>query len=209
MRDRSENKIKIVFIRHGATKSNLEKRYVGKNNDEGLCEEGKAALLEKKNANIYPEGDLFFTSTKKRCIETIETIYPGVNYETVEGLEEIDFGEFEGKNYLELEDDERYVKWIESNGTIAFPDGETRDEFIDRSVAAFEKTFDKINAFINANPDKNEVCVVFLVHGGTIMSVVSEYAEMDYYDCMVPNGGGFICEANTDGELSLKILEKI
>ena len=209
MRDRSENKVKIVFIRHGATKSNLEKRYVGRNNDESLSDEGKAELLEKKEKNVYPQGDIYFSSTKKRCTESIETIYPDVKYETVEGMEEIDFGEFEGKNYLELEYDERYIKWIESNGEIAFPGGESREEFIERSVAAFEKTFDKVNAYINFNRDKKEICIVYLVHGGTIMSVVSEYADMDYYDCMVQNGGGFICEADTDGELSLKILEKI
>ena len=87
MRDRSENKVKIVFIRHGATKSNLEKRYVGRNNDESLSDEGKAELLEKKEKNAYPKGDIYFSSTKKRCTESIETIYPDVKYETVEGME--------------------------------------------------------------------------------------------------------------------------
>ena len=80
----------------------------------------------------------------------MDIIYPGVKYESLKGLEEIDFGEFEGKNYEELKDDARYIKWMESNGTIAFPGGESRDEFIDRTVEAFDKALEKIDKFIES-----------------------------------------------------------
>ena len=45
--------MKIVLIRHGATKGNLEKRYIGRT-DEDLCGEGIKKLKEDTCAGIYP-----------------------------------------------------------------------------------------------------------------------------------------------------------
>ena len=208
MQNGTENKITFVFIRHGETKSNIEKRYIGRNNNESLSEEGKSTLLKNKVLNSYPEGDMYFSSNKRRCQETMDIIYPGVKYESLKGLEEIDFGEFEGKNYEELKDDARYIKWMESNGTIAFPGGESRDDFIDRTVEAFDKALEKIDKFIDENPDKENPYFVFVVHGGTIMSIISEYSDLDYFDGMVAPGGGFICQATIDTEFKLEIINK-
>lgn len=47
--------MKIVLIRHGATKGNLEKRYIGRT-DEDLCGEGIKKLKEDTYAGIYPPG---------------------------------------------------------------------------------------------------------------------------------------------------------
>lgn len=209
MQSGTKNKMTFVFIRHGATKSNFEKRYIGKNSDESLCEEGKESLIKNREENLYPSGDLYFSSIKKRCRESMETIYPGVKYESLIGLEEIDFGDFEGKSYEELKDDERYIKWMESNGCMAFPNGESRDDFIKRSIIAFDKALEKADRFIDDNPDKENPCFVFVVHGGTIMAIMDEYSDSDYYDCMVSTGGGFICEATIDAEFKLEIVKKI
>ena len=46
MRNRTENQIELVLIRHGATKANEERRYLGRT-DEELSEKGKEALLLK------------------------------------------------------------------------------------------------------------------------------------------------------------------
>ena len=47
MWDRSENQITLILIRHGATKSNEERRYLGKT-DESLSKEGAQQLVEYK-----------------------------------------------------------------------------------------------------------------------------------------------------------------
>ena len=51
---------------------------------------------------------------------------------------EIDFGLFEGKNHRELSGNMAYQEWIDSNGTLPFPEGESREEFIDRSIAGLK-----------------------------------------------------------------------
>lgn len=38
--------MKLIFIRHGKTAGNLERRYIGRT-DEPLCDEGIAEILEK------------------------------------------------------------------------------------------------------------------------------------------------------------------
>ena len=67
MRNRAENQIKLVMIRHGATPSNKEHRYLGRT-DEGLSMEGERALQEVRNA--YPSIDYLFSSPMRRCTQT-------------------------------------------------------------------------------------------------------------------------------------------
>ena len=52
MRNWAENQVKLVLIRHGATASNKEHRYLGKS-DETLCKEGISSLIKAKYAGIY------------------------------------------------------------------------------------------------------------------------------------------------------------
>ena len=51
------------------------------------------------------------------------------------------FGEFEYKNYAELNGNSDYQRYIDSGGTTAFPGGETKSEFTDRVMRGFEKVF--------------------------------------------------------------------
>ena len=95
--------MKIVLIRHGATKGNLEKRYIGRT-DEDLCGEGIKKLKEDTCAGIYPPAQAVFSSPMKRCLSTAECIYPVQTPQIVWDFRECDFGLFEGKNYKELAD---------------------------------------------------------------------------------------------------------
>ena len=184
----------INFIRHGKTNGNLEKRYIGRT-DESLCESGRTQLSERK----YPDCDIVISSTMKRCLETAELIYPSGKIIAVNGLEECYFGDFEGKNYTELSGNPDYQKWIDSGGKLPFPNGENTEDFKKRCIAAFEKTVRKYS----------DVGVIsFVVHGGTIMSVLEKYAvpKKDYFDFQVKNGQGFITKFDNE---KIKILENI
>ena len=127
----SENQIKLVFIRHGATKANKEHRYLG-TTDESLSLEGVRALEKEKCAGSYPDVDYLMSSPMKRCLETAEILYPYKEPIIIPEWMEMDFGAFEGKNYLDLQDDERYQAWIDSDGMLPFPEGESRKMFIKR-----------------------------------------------------------------------------
>ena len=167
------------WIRHGATKGNLEKRYIGRT-DESLCEEGIAAL-EKKS---MPQADVVFVSPMRRCIETAKILYPDRAQIVIQDFRECDFGDFEGKNYIQLKDDARYQAWIDSGGELAFPNGESPKEFRERCLRAYHKARRMI---------EEDARVAFVVHGGTIMSVLSALCspQKGYYDFQIENGGGY------------------
>lgn len=177
----------IYLIRHGKTPGNEEKKYIGVT-DESLSDIGRKEILSKK----YPKADIIFSSPMKRCLETAEIIYPDRTVHIEEGFRETDFGEFEGKNYEELKDEPSYIEWIKSGGASAFPNGEDRDTVKKRVLSAFENALSII---------KDGETAVFIVHGGTIMTIISELFNSDFYDHQVKNGMGYFFELSPDGDL--------
>lgn len=189
MRNRTENQMTLVLIRHGATKANQEHRYLGKT-DEDLSPEGIRKLEDYKRQKYYPQIDVLFTSPMKRCIRTAEIIYPGLKQEQVDCWEEIDFGSFEGKNYKELQGNVRYQAWIDSGGRLPFPEGESREEFTARCQRGFLQMLRSINEMKNQS-------VGMVVHGGTIMALLSIYGGGDYFEYRAENGRGYVCTVKT------------
>lgn len=192
MWNRSENQITIVFIRHGITISNKEHRYLGRT-DEVLSKEGKAALLEQKSKNKYPKIELLFTSPMKRCIETAKLLYPNLQPMIVPEWKEIDFGTFEGKNYQDLKDDIRYQEWIDSNGTLPFPEGESREAFVKRCECGFQKMLKSCKNLPEKQNQSRQKKIGAIVHGGIIMALLSEHYGGEYFDYQVSNGEGYEC----------------
>ena len=92
---------KVLILRHGKTEANYEKRYIGSRTDISLSEEGINAVSEKAdNIRKLAEKYIFLVSSPmQRAVQTAEILFPGEKLLTVEGLKEIDFGDFEGKNY--------------------------------------------------------------------------------------------------------------
>lgn len=173
--------LKIYLIRHGQTPGNKLSRYIG-TTDEPLSEEGRA-FLEKLD---YPMPDALYVSPLLRCVETAEILFPEKEMHIIEELSECDFGEFENKNYKELSGNENYQKWIDSNGTLPFPGGESREDFKRRSLNGFQKAVaqcvrEKVNT------------AALVIHGGTIMNIMEEYADRQrsFYEWHVKNGGGY------------------
>lgn len=205
MWDRSENQITLVLIRHGATKSNEERRYLGKT-DEQLSKEGERQLVEYKKMHLYPNIDFLFTSPMKRCIQTADILYPELQPVQMKEWEEMDFGVFEGKNYIELQEDKRYQVWIDSNGTLPFPEGESREEFTIRCDKGFQEMIEKVKQI----KEERYKTIGVIVHGGTIMAMLSRYGKGDYFDYQVANGRGYVCTVkNYNTKPEIMKLEKI
>lgn len=188
MRNRTENQMRVFFIRHGAVLSNEERRYVGRT-DEGLSENGIAGIKKNMEAGKYPNAELIAASPMLRCIQTAELIYGGKPDIVIEKWKEMDFGSFEGKTYEELKADASYIKWLESRGELSVPEGEGKGAFIRRSVDGFNE-FCRKAACISPMPHT----AALIVHGGTIMAVLSAYSNGDYYDFQCGNGEGYRCE---------------
>ena len=196
-------KVKITWIRHGMTRANEEHRYLGKT-DEPLSEKGIRFLQEKKKKSFFNAPEFLYASPMKRCVQTAEILFRRKPV-LIPEWKEMDFGQFEGKNYEELKDDPCYQKWIDSNGTLPFPGGEPREQFIRRSMEGFDRMMSDIliksekNTRIQngtetqdlKNNCETEIPVVAVVHGGTIMAVLSSLTGGEYFDFQVKNGEGY------------------
>lgn len=129
--------LRVILIRHFATQGNLQKKYIG-STEEPLCEGGKLI----RSTIHYPEVQAVFASPMIRCVETSKLIYPGQIPILYDGFRECDFGDFENKSYIELSSNPRYQAWVDSGGTLPFPNGEDILRFKDRSVNAFDDMID-------------------------------------------------------------------
>lgn len=186
MWNRTEVKIELVLIRHGATKSNQEHRYLGRTEEE-LSAEGRTELENFREKGMYPKVDGIFVSPMKRCRETAKLLYPAVEQRFIEEWKEMDFGEFEGKNYLELQDNPKYQAWIDSNGTLPFPQGESREQFVERCKLGLHRMLLQLQ-----EEEKKWSTVGIVAHGGTIMAILSAFCGGEYFDYQVKNGRGYV-----------------
>lgn len=193
MRNRTETQITLVLLRHGETKANRERRYLGWT-EEALSKEGREKLLRKAKSGGYPEVERLFVSPMQRCLETAAVVYPDRKTEVISEWKEMNFGAFEGKNYQELKEDVRYQAWIDSNGTLPFPEGESREAFIARCERGFIKMLTLLwGEDVSKQKVKLPKTVGAVVHGGTVMALLSLHFGGDYFDYQIPNGSGYVC----------------
>lgn len=188
-------KLRIRFVRHGLTASNEAHKYLGKS-DEGLSERGREKLRER-----VADGFLF-VSPMRRCRETAEILFPGKEGICIPEWTEIDFGEFEGRSFEKLKDEPAYQAWLTSGGRLPFPQGESREEFIARSMRGYERMLEYLKTYQHNEREKSvfegsaaerESAVTAVVNGGTIMAVCSSLFGGDYFDYQIDCGGEYIC----------------
>lgn len=199
MRNRSENQVILALIRHGETRANQERRYLGRT-DEPLTKNGIETLRSYQAQNLYPSFSYLFTSPMKRCLETAGILFPSLCPAVIDEWEEMDFGEFEYKNYEELKDDIRYQAWLRSGGTGTFPKGESREDFIIRCERGLMKMCGKLQEMTGKNT-KESIRAGIVVHGGTIMALLHSFCGKEYFDCQVSNGRGYLCKMEWNGEV--------
>lgn len=195
--------LKIYLIRHGKTYGNTLGRYIGRT-DEALCEEG----IQMLSGKVYPRAEGIYVSPLRRCIETADLIYPDQKVQIIDELAECDFGDFENKNYKELNQNPDYQTWVDSKGSLPFPDGESQEAFRCRCVKGFQKV-------IADCLKKKRTSAAIVVHGGTIMSILEEYAvpHQDFYFWQTDNGRGYVAELDeqlwSSSRCQLIVLSKI
>jgi alpha-ribazole phosphatase len=199
--------LRLILIRHGQTAGNLEKRYVGKT-DEALAEAGICLLNEKKARHTYPPADVVITTPYRRCLQTAKFLYPETEMHIEPQLGEMDFGEFEYRNYIELSGNTAYQAWIDSGGTAAFPGGEGMDAFEERCQSAFCRAIKElIQENIKKDIKKEETdnaeklqqaipTAALVVHGGTIMALLHRMGipKQEYFSYQCKNGDGYTAE---------------
>ena len=175
--------MRILLIRHGMTEGNRQRRYIGVT-DEPLCPEG-IRQLEQTRVPFLP--DRIYVSPMLRCVQTAQILFPEQELTAIRELREMDFGIFENRCWADdLEHDPRYLQWLDGRCEGQVPDGEGKAGFTRRCVEGFHKAL----ALADGSP------AALVVHGGTIMSILSEYAEDggEYYSWNPANGHGYAAE---------------
>ncbi|MCD8152095.1 MAG: histidine phosphatase family protein [Clostridiales bacterium] len=196
--------MEILLIRHGKTGGNQEGRYIGRT-DEPLLETSRESLLLSPYRDFDP--DVIYVSPMRRCRETAAVLFPDYRADAepqktpadcasaaprrspklivCDDLREMDFGLFENKNYKELKEEPAYREWLDGGGRSAFPGGEDGATFRIRCRKAFEDCLEDAR-------HKGVRRIAFVVHGGTIMSIMEAYGtpKSDFYRWQVKNGEG-------------------
>ena len=180
--------MKVIIIRHGKTQSNIERRYMGCRTDEDLLETEKLSL---QDPGIADDDCLIISSPMKRSLQTAHIFFPGKEVLVADDLREMDFGIFEGKNYMDLSGDPDYQAWVDSGCTSRIPGGESMDSFIKRTMTGFREA-------VRTAIDMRAATLCIVAHGGSIMSVMYSLFGGNYYDYYTQNGDGYIFRLEVD-----------
>ena len=188
--------MRLWLIRHGLTALGEAGKYQGRL-DDGLCETGKAQL---KRADRAPEH--VYVSPALRAKETAAILFPEARQIVVPELREMDFGEFEGRSWREMERDKAYRAWVDGNCEGQCPGGENRADFSARICAA-------VQGILEAEEEAGSEEAVIVAHGGTQMAALERWGspEKEYYRWQTGCGCGWLLDWNP-AEETLQVLEK-
>ncbi|WP_018297148.1 bifunctional RNase H/acid phosphatase [Corynebacterium lubricantis] len=128
---------RFVLLRHGQTEHSAKHCYSG-SSDPVLTEVGQDQAKRAAKWIAQTESiDVIVSSPRTRALETAAAVsaVSGVKVETVEGLREMDFGDFEGKTRDEAVkvDPEQFQAWY-SSYSVAPPGGESVEDMDKRIV---------------------------------------------------------------------------
>ena len=160
----------LLFIRHAET--DLAGRFCGHSNppvnEHGQCQiEELLQLLEGESIDAVYSSDLL------RSLTTADAIAKkfGLAPVTIPGLREIDFGEWEGLSWEEIESrDRNYAsKWSKAYPALPAPGGELFEAFQSRVLTEVKH--------ILATPKQK--CAAVVTHGGVMRIVLRALCDLD------------------------------
>ena len=130
--------LKLYFVRHGETAANQQGVYYGSSNLP-LTEQGKLQMQQVGKMLATVRFDNVLASGLQRAQQSAQILLaenqqmlPTIIIEPK--LNELDFGDWEGRHYQELmqQDNERYSAWCNNWQTYAPPNGESFQQFKQR-----------------------------------------------------------------------------
>jgi alpha-ribazole phosphatase len=157
----------IYLVRHGLTKWNVEKRYLG-HTDEPLLFKERNKLNPLQNVLQNIKFDFYYSSDLKRCIETYHYLLPNNLVCLDSRLRELNFGDWEGLTYERLKNDLSYQEWLTDWVKKAPPNGETLQQLNDRIHSFFGELLTKQTPSFHKN-------VLIITHGGVIRSILQSF----------------------------------
>ncbi|MCT6922590.1 histidine phosphatase family protein [Metasolibacillus sp.] len=148
--------ITIHLIRHGKTKANVERKYIGHTDEP---------ILPLTPVQLTVRPSIVYGSDLQRCRQTAACYFPYVPYKANADLRELHFGQFEMKTYEELKDYPLYQKWLADPLQVTPPDGESFIDFTARVERAMKQIIIMPGDY------------TFVVHGGVIRLLLAKFLQ--------------------------------
>ncbi len=210
---------KLVFIRHGITAWNKQKRYCG-SKDIGLSNQGKAQIVKlRKSFSLENHKkisfDRIYCSDRKRALQTCSILFgsgfgnrkpnhglaAGRDFIKVKGLREIDFGALEGLRHDEILEKypQVYKEWLVDPYKGRIPEAEPMRVFKKRVQGAIKK-------ILQANRGKT---IAIVCHGGVIGIFVSSILKSRNFWSFVPSAASVTVVEHKNNKLSIKQFNQI
>ncbi|MCD8004920.1 MAG: histidine phosphatase family protein [Oscillospiraceae bacterium] len=190
--------MEIELIRHGETQWQAEGRYQGRS-DVPLSPAGRAAL---RPANRCPP--VVYVTSLRRTGETAALLFPQARRTAAPGLEEMDFGAFEGRSFREMADDAAYRAWVDGDCLGPCPGGESKEGFCRRVCEGFE-------TLMETALGRGEASLTLVAHGGTVMALMERFGapKRPYFEWHIESGEGLLLRAeNWPREKTLRLLTR-
>ncbi|MFZ9594622.1 MAG: histidine phosphatase family protein [Bdellovibrionia bacterium] len=161
---------KLIFIRHAEVARVHQGRYLGRK-DVALCPVGvqQAHQLSRVLQRVSLQAPQLWVSPLRRCQQTAQILgFPQSTPRIFDDLREIDFGEFEGKRFSEIQASypEAVEQWAQFQPQFQFPQGESLRQFLER----MERVQAQILAEFKKKNSPSELLLV--THGGVISTLL-------------------------------------
>ncbi|MBB3142422.1 histidine phosphatase family protein [Halomonas organivorans] len=192
------DRLELVVVRHGLTRWNREHRYQGHRDIPLLLPDAEADLDRLREALADVAFDAVHCSDLTRCRQTLAHVLEGRAREGELAsprfdarLRELAFGDYEGQTWAALKDDPDYRAWVDSQGRLATPGGESADDLWARLSAWLEE----VQAEAQAAGHRR---VLAVSHGGAIRELRRRLENADFWGGVVGQAQGrcftFTCE---------------
>ena len=205
----SQNRLRLLLIRHGETQWNRESRFQGIR-DIPLNENGR--FQAQQAADFLKEIPIHIgiTSPMARPKETAEIIlqyHPDVTLDLQEPLMEICHGLWEGKLESEIEADFPGLlpAWKTTPETVQMPEGENLQQVWDRAIACWQE---RVAYYSQRETDTVGIVVAHDAINKVILCYLLGLSPADFWKIKQGNGGVSVIDY-PDGANSKPILQAI
>jgi len=188
--------VDIIFVRHGKTKMNEQRRYCGVI-DSVLLKEGIEEIGSLKKALENIEFDCVFSSPMKRTMKSASIITK--EFLLDERLNEMNFGIFEGLNHKEVSSKypQESEKWAQDFLGYRIPGGENLFDVYKRTAGFIEDV------------NKLYKSVLVFTHGGVIRCALSRvFDRPDYFSRFKVDSGTITIVSIEDEYMYIKCINK-
>jgi broad specificity phosphatase PhoE len=174
--------VTVFLLRHGETAWNKLGRVMGRT-QVPLGTDGVQQIQKIAPLVAALELDAIYTSPLRRAVQTAKVVAAGTKLPVCksEGLNEIAFGDWAGRYFDELIDNELYRRFIKSPAATLLPGGETITDVQRRGLKVIHEAAQKV-------PGGR---FLFVSHGDVIRAILCHYMKVplnEYRRLRVDNG---------------------